>query len=104
MLIAWQYRDSDGRFIGVAKRGRNSHPWRIGYRETTNGWSSPLELAQKQFRKQEDAQAFLDDYADTAGWRLHDPKYEDILEQARKTPHLKTLYKTRRRDSNGKRI
>lgn len=96
MLIAWQYRDSDGRLIGVAKRGRNSHPWRIVYKITVHRWSSPQGLAQKQFQRFEEAQAYLDDRADAMGWRLHDPKYEEVLEQARKTPHLKTLYKTRK--------
>lgn len=93
ILSSWQYTTDDGRLVGIAKKGRNDAPWRIGYFSRAGTWCSCYESIRKQFRSREQAQEYLDRYADKHSWRLYDPKYEELLKGSLKTPHLKTLIK-----------
>lgn len=72
MILHWIYMTPEERWVGIAKKGRNSTPWRIGYVDCNGRWCTPHDAITNQFKTADEAQIYLDEYADSYDWRLYD--------------------------------
>lgn len=91
-MSGWKYWKDDKTVVSVAKMGGGMQPWLIGY-GTPKRPPRPLPyMAKYRFYTEQEAQEFLDDYADEQGWRLYDEGYEAILAERRKAGYRKYFY------------
>jgi len=66
-----RYTTDDGKVIGIGKRRHKSDVetiFRIGVYSADNKWLN--QYCKKQFTDEQEAQNWLDDYADAAGFRI----------------------------------